>query len=132
MAIVHPVAIRNELADLVVDHADDGAGAGKVQITKVVDSYIAGDIVAEITLADPAFGAAASGVATASGLPKSDSSANNTGTAVQFRQVDSDDTEVFKGTVTVTGGGGDMEMISTSVTIGEPVDVTAYTYTAPL
>jgi len=132
MATTHPTTVRNSIADHVVDKIDAGAAAGKVQITKTAGSYIAGDILAEITLGDPAFGNAASGKASANGLPKTDSSANNTGTAVEFRAVDSDDTEVHRGTVTATGGGGDMEMPSTSIVATEPVDLTQYDYTAPL
>lgn len=130
MALTHVTAIRNGLADLVVDAIDAGAGAGKVQITKSAGSYTAGNILAEITLADPAFGAASGGTATAAGMPVEDSNANNTGTAVEFRVVDSTDTEVFKGTVTATGGGGDMELSSTSITAGDAVRINSFTYTA--
>lgn len=130
MALTHSTTIRSELADTVVDHADDGAGAGKIQITKTVDDYTGVNLLAEIVLADPAFGAAAAGVATAASLPKEDSSANNTGTAVQFRLVDSNDVEIFKGTVTITAGGGDMELSSTSITAGDAVRINTFTYTA--
>lgn len=130
MALTHVTAIRNGLADYVVDAIDAGPGAGKVQITKTNNDYTGGNLLAEITLADPAFGSAASGTATAAGMPKEDSSANNTGTAVQFRVVDSTDTEVFKGTVTATGGGGDMELSSTSITTGDAVRINSFTYTA--
>lgn len=130
MALVHTTTIRNGLADLVVDAIDQGAGAGKVQITKTNNDYTGVNLLAEVTLADPAFGAAASGTAAMAGAPKEDSSANNTGTAVQFRVVDSTDTEIFKGTVTATGGGGDMELSSTSITSGDAVRINSFTYSA--
>ena len=132
MAITHQTPARNAAADAVVDLIDAGAGAGRVQITKTAGNYGAAEIIADIALSDPAFGAAAAGVASASGLPVEDTAANNTGTCVEFRVIDSDLNEIFRGTVTTTGGGGDMEMPSTSVTVGEPVRITSFTYTAPV
>lgn len=131
MAITHVTAIRNSLADLVVDAIDAGPGAGYVNIYADFGGGL-GALLAEITLSDPAFGAAAAGVATASGLPVEDSSANGTGVAAYFLVFDSDDNEVFRGTVTATGEGGDMTMVSTSLTVGEPVQITSFTYTASL
>lgn len=132
MAITHVTAVRNSLAAIVSTAADAGVGAAKIQITKSAGSYTAGNILAEITLSDPAFGAPSTGTITAAGLPVEDTTANNTGTAVEFRLVDSADTEVFHGTVTATGGGGDMEMSSTGITAGDAVRITSFTYTASL
>lgn len=128
MALEHITSIRNELADLVVDHIDDGTGAGRIQITDTLDTWGAGNILADITLETTAFGAAAAGIATMASPPKEDSSANNTGTAVQFRTIDSDVNEIFKGTVTAPGMGGDMELSSTSITAGDAVRVNSFTY----
>lgn len=132
MALTHVVAIRNQLADLVVDAFDVGAtnAETRTQITKTAGDYTAPEVLVEILLAaPPSFGAAAAGVATANGLPKETASVV-TGTAVEFRQVDRAVAEVFRGTVTATAGGGDMEMISTLITTPEPVRITTYTYTA--
>jgi hypothetical protein len=56
-----------------------------------------------------------------------DSSADNSGTAGHFRLANS--TYVVEGTVTATGAGGDMELVTTSITAGQPVDLTAVTFT---
>jgi hypothetical protein len=52
------------------------------------------------------------------------------GTAALFSIKDSAGTEVYSGTVTATGGGGDVEMISTSVIANLPVEITDMSYGA--
>lgn len=126
MALTHVTTIRNGLADLVVDAIDAGAGAGAVVIAT---SGFASTLVT-ITLADPAFGAASAGVATAASLPK-EGTAGATGTAAVFKVQDSNAAEVFQGTVTATGGGGDMELSSVSITATDVVRINTFTYTAP-
>ena len=37
----------------------------------------------------------------------------------------------MQGTITATGGGGDMTVDNTSVTAGQTVNITAFTITAP-
>lgn len=59
-----------------------------------------------------------------------DSSADATGTAAHYRLYASDGTTCHEqGTVTVTGGGGDLELDNTSVTVGQTVTITAWTRT---
>lgn len=92
----------------------------------------AGTVLASITLgADWASGAAA-GVKSWSGLPVTDASADNTGTAAHWRLYASDGTTCHaQGTVTITGGGGDVEVDNTSFAAGQQFNVTAWTWTAP-
>lgn len=125
--------------DAVVDKFDDGAAAGTVEIRSgaqpAVNVALTGTVLADFTMSDPAFGAAAAsgsgGVATAAGLPKTDASAAATGTAGYFAALDSDSNVLFTGTVTATGGGGDAEIDNTSITAGQEVQLTAFTYTQP-
>jgi hypothetical protein len=77
-------------------------------------------------------------MANASGGSKSksgtwqDSSADATGTAGHYRLYASDGTTCHaQGTVTLTGGAGDMEVDSTSFTAGQSFTVTTFTWTAP-
>lgn len=127
MAITHPTTVRNSLADLVVDLLDAGAGPGKV---RVFAGGTGGTLLCQITLADPAFGAAASAVATAAGLPK-EGTATVAGTANAFTVVDSVDVIAFQGTITATAGGGDMELTSTTIAINDVIRINTFTYTAP-
>lgn len=57
-------------------------------------------------------------------------SASATGTAGHFRLYASDGaTQHMQGTVTITGGGGDMEVDNTSIASGQTVTVTTFTLT---
>lgn len=127
MALTHVTAIRNSLADLVVDAIDVGAtdASGDVIVQTGADA-----LLCTINLAaPPAFGAAAAGTATANGLPK-EGTCTGTGTAAKFRVRDRANAEVFQGTVTSTGGGGDMELSSTSLVTNDVVRINTFTYTA--
>lgn len=74
--------------------------------------------------------AAASGGSKAMSGTWSDSSADNTGTAAHWRLYASDGTTChMQGTVTVTGGGGDMTVDSTSFTAGQQFSVTSFSLT---
>jgi hypothetical protein len=76
-----------------------------------------------------AFGTASAGVLTFSTVT-SDSSADANGTAGWFRTMKSDGTTgVFDGSVTVTGGGGDMQLNTTTVTLGGTLGITSGTIT---
>lgn len=123
MALTHVTAIRNQLADLVVDAIDAGTGAGYVEIQTSGDAE-----VATLTFSDPAFGAASSGTATANAI--TDDSDATGGTAAKFRVFDSDDTEIWSGTVTATGGGGDLTLTSVAIGATDTVSITSWTYSA--
>lgn len=91
-----------------------------------------GTLLASITLDADWAAAAASGAKAFQGLPDSDTSADATGTAAHFRLFKSDTTTCFmQGSVTATGGGGDLEIDSTSITAGQTVQLTSWTLTAP-
>jgi hypothetical protein len=75
-------------------------------------------------------------MATASGGSKAkagtweDLSADNTGTAEHYRLYESDGTTCHhQGSVTITGGGGDMTLDSISFTAGQSFSVTGFTLT---
>ena len=59
----------------------------------------------------------------------SDSSANATGTATWFRVVTSGGTFVIDGNVGTSGS--DLNLNTTSIVIGGPVQITSFTITAP-
>lgn len=123
MALTHVTAVRNTLADAIDDAVNAGAGAGTLEFQTSGDAE-----VATLTFSDPAFGAASSGTITA-GTITDDTNATG-GTVSKFRIFDSNSTEVLSGTVTATGGGGDIELSSVSVGAGDTVSLTSLTYTA--
>jgi hypothetical protein len=88
-----------------------------------------GSILAEMTLPSD-WMAAASGGSKAKSNTWEDTSANNTGTAEHFRIYDSGGTVChLQGTVTATGGGGDLTLDSTSITSTQTVTITGFTLT---
>ena len=135
MATIHlAAAARNAAADAVVDLIDGGSGAGTIKIytgtiVATGDTAESGTLLATVTLADPAFGSASSGVAT--GTDPASVNAVATGTAGWFRIEDSAGANVFDGDITVTGGGGTMTLSSVSITSGSPLDITSLTVTMP-
>ncbi len=76
------------------------------------------------------WGSVASGVLTAAAIT-SDASAVASGTAGYFRWLDSSNNVICQGTVTATGGGGDLTMNSISIIIGDTIAITSWTITAP-
>lgn len=134
MTIHLAVAVRNTHSDAVNTAVNAGAGAGTIKIYSGSqpangDATATGTLLATVTLADPAFGSSSSGTIT--GTDPASVNAVATGTAGWFRVQDSTGANVFDGSVTATGGGGDMTLSSTSITSGGPVDITSLTYTTP-
>jgi hypothetical protein len=114
--------VRNAMADAAVDLVDGGTGAGYIEI------QTSGDVeVATLPFSATAFGAAATGVATAAAIT-SDTSATG-GTAAQASIFDGDDTKLWENTVGTSGA----EINLTTLTIGAGVTVSmsAYTFTMP-
>jgi hypothetical protein len=127
MALTHTTAVRNAIADLVVDRVDAGVGAGKITFLTAADAE-----VAVCPFSDPAFGnagATVAGRADASAIT-SDTTAI-AGTIAKAVISDSNDLEVFRGTVGTTGSGADFEFNSVIISTNQTVGVTSMTYAAP-
>lgn len=89
-----------------------------------------GTVLASLTLPSDWMSAASSGAKAKTGTWE-DASADATGTAAHWRLYASDGTTCHaQGTVTATGGGGDMTVDSTSFTAGQVFTVTGFTITA--
>ena len=86
-------------------------------------------LLAELTCNTTFAPAASAGVLTLNSITAA-SSAPATGTAAWFRLLTSGSTAVLDGSVTATGGGGDMTLSSTSITSGASVSVSSFTITA--
>lgn len=89
-----------------------------------------GTVLATVTLPSDWMAAASSGTKAKSGTWQ-DTSADATGTAAHFRIHESTATTChIQGTVTITGGGGDIEVDNTSFAAGQSFTVTSFTLTA--
>jgi len=123
MAITHSEAAKKAATDAVVDLVDGGAGAGYFTICD------GASVLATITFSDPAFSAAdADGVATADTTPALSAAAGAAGDADNFKVYDSNDALIFSGTITATGGGGDMTLDNVSIASGQTVTISSFTY----
>lgn len=123
--------------DAVVDLLDVG-GAGHIEIRTgsqpaTTDTAATGTLLGTLTLSNPAFGnatTASPSVATASAIT-SDTTADATGTAGWFRAYSGGGTAVIDGSITATGGGGDMTLDSTSIVAGGTIAVSSWTVSHP-
>lgn len=89
-----------------------------------------GTVLATLSLPSDWMAAASSGSKAKSGTWE-DTSADATGTAAHFRIYASDGTTChFQGTITASGGGGDMTLDNTSLATGQQVTVSSFTLTA--
>jgi hypothetical protein len=134
MSLSFTNAARNAMVDALVDLLDAGAGAGTVQIRSgsrpsLPSDAATGTLLQTTTLADPAFGASASG--TSALTDPASSNAVASGTASWFRAFDSNGVAYFDGSVTATGGGGDLTLTTTTIVSGQPVDITGGSITMP-
>jgi hypothetical protein len=127
-------AVRNAMLDRITTAVDAGSAAGKLRIYSGTppanaDAALSGNtLLADLPLSDPSFPGAASGTLTLDVTPvPEDSAADATGTASFFRLLDSDNNAVVQGTVTATGGGGDLQLNTVSLVAAGPVRVTSLT-----
>jgi len=132
MALQYSVAVRNAKLDAVETTVGVSAvlkirtGAAPANVA-AADS---GTVLATLSLPSDWMAAASSGTKALSGTWQ-DASADATGTAAHFRIYASDGTTAhIQGTVTATGGGGDMTLDNTSIASGQSVTVTSFTLTA--
>jgi len=124
MAVTHPTATRNLMADLVVDQLDLNTPPAKLIMQSAASAT-----VATLTFSNPAFGAAASGTATAAAITSDTAAVGGTITKAELRQGGA--TPIILCSVTATGGGGDIQMNSVIISAGQTVAITALTYSAP-
>jgi hypothetical protein len=131
MALQLSVAVRNARLDAIETAVGTSAvlkiRSGSVPAT--VATADAGTVLATLSLPSDWMAAASSGSKAKSGTWE-DTSADATGTAAHFRLYASDGTTChLQGTVTATGGGGDMTVDNTSFAAAQAFTITAFTLT---
>ena len=130
-AIQFSAAVRNARLD-AVESTIGTAAVLKIRTGAAPANCAAADsgtVLATLTLPSDWMAAASSGAKALSGTWQ-DTSADATGTAAHFRIYASDGTTCgIQGTVTATGGGGDLELQNTSIASGQAITITAFTLT---
>ena len=132
MALQYSVAVRNAKLD-AVETAVGTSAVLKIRTGSAPANCAAGDtgtVLATLSLPSDWLAAASSGSKAKAGTWE-DTSADATGTAAHFRIYASDGTTChLQGTVTITGGGGDMTVDNTSFATGQSFTVSGFTITA--
>ncbi len=131
MALQLSVAVRNARLD-AIEAAIGASAVLKIRTGSAPANCAAADsgtLLATLNLPSDWLAAALAGAKSLAGTWQ-DASAASTGTAEHFRIYASDGTTCgLQGTVTATGGGGDLELVTASIVAGQPVLVTAFTLT---
>lgn len=131
MALKFPAAFRTTRAGTVTTRA------GNAGLLRIYDGTRAADAdtaigaqvkLAELVCGTPFAPGAASGVLTANAITTSNALA--TGTAAWFRLTDSaGTTTIMDGSVTASGGGGDLQLVTLSIVNTQPVQITSFVLT---
>lgn len=132
MALQFRTQLRNAILDAI---ETDGGTSPTLEIrTSSAPATCAtadsGTVVSTITCPADWLAAASGGTKAQSGT-WSDASADATGTAAHFRFKTSGGVCFMQGTVTATGGGGDITVDNTSFASGQAFSITGFTLTAP-
>lgn len=130
MALQLSTSVRNAMLDAIETTAGTAAvlelRTGSVPANCAASD--SGTLLISYTLASDWAAAASSGSKALNNTPIS-GTASDTGTAGHFRLKDSGGTTCHaQGTITATGGGGDMTVDNTSITSGQTVNVTSLTF----
>lgn len=132
MTLQISVAVRNAMLDTIESTISTSAVL-KIRTGAQPANCAAedtGTVLATLTLPSDWMAAADAGAKALSGTWQ-DASADATGTAAHFRVYASDGTTChMQGSVTATGGGGDMTLDNTSVAAGQSITISSFTLTA--
>lgn len=134
MAVRIATTLRNAMVQQAQILTDAGPAAGKIEVRTgtqpaTPETAATGTLLATIVLGDPSYGAPATGVIT--GADPAPVTAVASGTATWCRQLDSTGAAVLDGDVTATGGGGYLQLATTTLSTGLSVDVTSLSLTQP-
>jgi hypothetical protein len=129
MALGYSSTVRTNRLTQVSNAIDGGSGAGLLRIydgSRPASGGTATNLLAELTFSDPCAASNTGGVLTFDTITKEDSAPAG-GTATWFRCVDSAGTFVIDGSVSTSGA--DLNLNSTSISIGQEVSITSATIT---
>lgn len=132
MALQYSVTVRNAQLD-AFETAIGASAILKIRTGSAPANCAAADsgtVLATLNLPSDWMAAAASGAKDKSGTWE-DAAADATGTAAHFRIYASDGTTCHaQGTITGTGGGGDMTLDNTSIATGQKVTINSFSISA--
>ena len=123
MALTLSITAKNAALDGLVDAIDVGSGsAGSVKIFDSTNTELA-----SLPLSNPAFGPANNGTVLANSVTNDDTVV--AGIASTFKVFNTDGLELFSGTVTGLGGGGDLILSNINLVVGDSISVSSFSLT---
>ena len=123
MALVKTNAVLTSQADAITALIDVGVPNGTLEFRTAADAE-----VATINFAATSFGGAVNGLATAAATVADTSATGNASPVTKFVIFDGNSLEVYRGSATITAGGGDIELSAVVIGAGSTVTLTSYTY----
>lgn len=124
--VINDTTLRTTIADAVVSRL----GAGTTNATaRLIFRTAANAVLSTNNFSAPPAGAASSGSVTFSAI--ADATIASTGTVANFIANNRDEATIFSGTVTATGGGGDITFNTVAWASGDTCSVTSLTLTVP-
>jgi len=137
MTLGYTVAVRNSQLAALAARFDAGAAGATIKVYSgtrpaTADTAVGGGntLLLTLTLATSAFGAQSNGSMSLAGLPISGTGVA-AGTATWFRAADSDGVTVTDGTCGAEASNEDIELSTTTISVGLEVTLTAGTITQP-
>lgn len=125
-------------SDITLDTVARNAGTNAVTALIGASGHIQfatdsgfGTPLASLPLNATAFASASGGSAAMNTSPAPTANASASGTCTAFRFRTSGNTEVFRGTVSATGGGGDIQFDTNIFANGVPVTVSSFSFSLP-
>src|SRR5262245_51849256 len=123
--------LNNALANALLDRFDTEFPAGSILEIRTggapgAEAAAGGTLLASITLPATPWAAASNGSKAKSGTWQANAGA--AGTAGHYRLKNSGDTRRLEGSVTATGGGGDLTLDNVSIANGQQVTINTFTY----
>ena len=135
MAVTRTAAVKNSMLDGISTNWGAGALLRIYSGTAPADvnAALSGNNVLAVVTPTPAAASAGSKDMLGGTKSTTGTAAASTGTVATFYRVYASDGTTVKeqGTITVTGGGGDMTLANTNIAQNQPVDITAFTKNFP-
>lgn len=126
------ITINTAFGNAVLDGFDAVFNSGTLEIRSGAapgaDNVATGTVLATILLPADALAPAAARSKAKSGTWQ-DAAADAGGTAAHFRLTSSGGTHVVEGSVSATGGGGDLQLDTVTLVAGQPVTITSFAFT---
>ena len=130
-----PTNVRTSILMQILDAIDVGAGPGTIEVytgsqPESANDAATGTLLGTLTFSYPCGTVAAGGPLTASAITQ-DSSADASGTAGWARIADSAGNTVMDINVSATGGAGALQLNTTTIVAGGPIQVTSFVVSVP-